>query len=162
MLVHAYSCGGPTPTAVTAMAEGIVKGERRSIPLTLEATGATGVYAVKKQWPSEGAWVLTFTMSVGGQVSTLVTLGPDGGVEPAEYHKQPSSIVRAASIQVVPRKTTAGDVDALLRAAAAGEHQTLVDATQQSAPGYLAGSFGAVALVLGSAAGIAFRRRRRA
>jgi hypothetical protein len=164
MLVHAYSCGGPTPKAVTGTAEGIVKGERKTIALTLESTGATGVYAVKKQWPSEGTWVLAFSMSIGGEVSTLVTLGPNGGVESSEYHKQPSAVVKATSVQVLARKSTAADVDTLLRAATAGDHPTLAVAsagsTSASALGYLAGGFGLMAFVMGSAATIVWRRRR--
>jgi hypothetical protein len=163
MLVHAYSCGGPTSKAVTGTAEGIVKGERKSIALTLDSTGATGVYAVKKQWPSEGTWVLTFSMSIGGEVSTLVTLGPNGGVESAEYYKQPSAVVKATSVQVLGRKSTADDVNVLLRAAASGDQATLpasAGSTMASALGYLAGGFGMIAVVMGSAATIVWRRRR--
>jgi hypothetical protein len=160
LLVHAYSCGGPTKSPVTGTAEGLVNGERKTIALTLEPVGGMGVYAVKKQWPSEGTWVLTFGMSIGGEVSTLVTLGPNGGVEPAEYHKHPSAVVKATSIQVLARKTTAADVDTLLRAAATGDRATLADARPTSAVGYLAGGFGMVAVVMGSAAAIAWRRRR--
>lgn len=157
MLVRAYSCGMPTEAAVAGTAEGVVKGERRTIPLALEPAGAKGVYAVAKQWPSEGSWVLTFTMSAGGEVSTIVTLGPDGGVDPAEYHRQPTSTVRAASVRVLARKTTAADVDALLRAAATGEPAVLAAATPASGLGYL----GAAAILAGATATVALGRRRR-
>jgi hypothetical protein len=160
MLVHVYSCGSPTNAPVTATAEGVVNGERRTVALALEPAGS-GVYALKQQWPSEGAWVLTFTASVGGTVSTLVALGPNGGVDPVEYHQRPSSVVRAASVQVLARKPSAGDVDALLRATATGETPSLPAATPGSALGYLAGGAGTLALVAGAAVTMAFRRRRR-
>jgi hypothetical protein len=162
VLIHAYSCGGPTPSPVTATAEGMVNGERRTVPLTLKPAGATGVYAVTKQWPSEGAWVLTFTMSVGGEVSTLVTLGPDGGADSADASGMKSAAdVHGASVQVVRRKVTAAEVDSVLRAAATGGHQALADARPARPTGLLVGGVGAAALVVGSAAGIAVVRRRR-
>ncbi len=161
LLVHAYSCGGPTTSAVSATAEGIVKGERKTLPLTLSPAGSTGVYAVAKQWPSEGAWVLTFSMSIGGEVSTLVTLGPNGGVESAEYYGRTSNaVVYATSVQVIGRKATAADIDATLRAAVDGERRPLPQATATGPSGLAAGGVGAAALAL-SVAGIAVARRRR-
>lgn len=149
VLVRAYSCGAPTASHVTATADGIVAGERRTLDLRLEPVGPTGVYAVRKQWPSEGVWVLTFRMSIGGDVSTLVTLGPDATT---------GSAVHAASVQVIGRKTTSSDIDTVLRAAATGERVVLADAEPASTNAFLAGGVGLVAL---AAAGVALGRRRR-
>jgi hypothetical protein len=151
VLVRAYSCGAPTASQVTATADGIVAGERRTLELRLEPVGPTGVYAVRKQWPSEGVWVLAFRMSIGGDVSTLVTLGPDAASGGA---------VHAASVQVIGRKTTSSDVDSILRAAATGERVVLAGAQPASTNAFLAGGAGLVALVACSA-GVAFGRRRR-
>lgn len=64
LLVQAEGCHGPGAT-VTATAEGIVNGRRRSVPLRLTkvATDSTGVitYAVARQWPTRGVWVLALT-----------------------------------------------------------------------------------------------------
>jgi hypothetical protein len=161
MLVRAHSCGAPTSSAVIGTAHGIVAGGRRTIPLALEPAGAPGVYALRQQWPSEGTWVLLFTMSIGGQVSAIVTLGPNGGVERTEYKGNPSSTVCAASVQVLARQATAEDVEALLRAAATGEHLTLARATSGTALAYLAGGLGTAAIAMGAAVRGAFWRRRR-
>jgi len=144
MLVHAYSCGGPTDARVTGRAEGIVNGERRTIDLSLVPAGSTGVYAVKQQWPSDGTWVLSFDMNIGGQVSTLVTLGPNGGVEPSEYYKQPSSVVRAAAIQVLSHKATTEEVDLLLRAGGPAAPALPANGATRAPLGYIAGGLGAV------------------
>jgi hypothetical protein len=161
LLLHAYSCGQPFAATVTGTAEGLVAGDRRTIPLTLEPTGETGVYAVKKQWPSEGTWVLAFTMDERGKVSTVVTLGPNGGVEMTEGRLPAEATVRAASIQVVPRIVTSTDVDKVLRAAASGEPPRLTAAVSTGAVGYLAGGLLAVAVTAGAVVGLVFGRHRR-
>lgn len=61
LLVQAGGCVDGSTAQVSVTAEGIVNGERRSIPVAVtriraEAHGAT--YAVRQQWPKEGAWVL--------------------------------------------------------------------------------------------------------
>ncbi len=78
LVVHAYSCHAPTGAAVTARAEGLVDGRRRSIPLKLTRTGQPGIYEVRRQWPARGSWVLTFSVNRGGMATALVKLGPAG------------------------------------------------------------------------------------
>src|SRR5262245_25304769 len=78
LLVHAFSCGTPTDATVRASAEGVVHGKRKTIPLQMTSTGATGVYAVARQWPAEGAWVLVFSIDRGGQTTALVKLDAQG------------------------------------------------------------------------------------
>lgn len=64
LLVQADGCHGPGAT-VSATAEGIVNGRRRSIPLRLSKvrTDAAGnvTYALRRQWPTEGTWVVSLT-----------------------------------------------------------------------------------------------------
>src|SRR5215216_2446235 len=60
LLVRPYGCHKPTDSTVSAIAEGVVNGERRTLPLEL-AYDSAGVYAVKRQWPAEGSWVLAIT-----------------------------------------------------------------------------------------------------
>jgi hypothetical protein len=75
LVVRSASCAHPEKTNITANAEGIVNGKRRTIPLTLVSMSAAGTYAVTRQWPAEGKWVLT-----------LVAANPD-------YQWHPSAIV---------------------------------------------------------------------
>ena len=78
LLVHAYSCHAPTDATVRASAEGMVNGKRKTIPLEMKPTGATGVYSVARQWPAEGSWVLVFSIDRGGQTTALVKLDGKG------------------------------------------------------------------------------------
>ena len=59
---------------VSGSAEGLVKGERRSIPLRFSRTSRQGVFAVSRQWPNEGVWTLVVS----------VTQGPDDKVSAVE------------------------------------------------------------------------------
>ena len=83
------------------------------------------------------------------------------GCGAGQVHGKPSTIVRAASVQVLARRATPEDVEAVLRAAAKGEHRTLASATSGTALGYLAGGLGTAAIVVGAAVRSAFGRRRR-
>jgi hypothetical protein len=97
LLVRPEGCYGPG-AMVSARAEGLVNGHRRSLPLrvTRVSTDAQRIplYAIRRQWPREGVWVLTFTGTSHGPTSggngytatckTLVELGPNGSIPPAE------------------------------------------------------------------------------
>jgi hypothetical protein len=82
LLVHTFHHGTPIVAPVTGKAEGIVSGERRSVSLKFGGTSRTGVYALKKQWPSEGSWVLFITGSQGpnDDVTAIVELSANGQV----------------------------------------------------------------------------------
>ena len=64
LLVQVEGCHGPGAT-VTATAEGIVNGSRRSLPLRLTKVGTDAAgnvtYALRRQWPATGVWVLSLT-----------------------------------------------------------------------------------------------------
>ena len=51
------ACKSPEKTTVTATAEGIANGARRSIPLKVIALSTAGTYAVAREWP-EGTWAV--------------------------------------------------------------------------------------------------------
>ena len=74
LLVRTYRCGTPSDFTVTGTAEGLVDGQPRSIPLTLTHASEAGVFAVSRQWPAEGSWVLTFSTEGGRFVNALVEL----------------------------------------------------------------------------------------
>lgn len=79
LVVRGYSCAEPEKTKVTGTADGIVNGKRESVALKLMPLSGQSTYAVAKQWPSEGRWVLSFTMTNPhmGQQSAMVKV--DGG-----------------------------------------------------------------------------------
>ena len=93
LLVHAFHHGTPVGFPVTGRAEGIVNGERRTVPLRLTSTSRQGVYAVHNQWGAQGTWtlVLTVTQGPGDGATALVELSPDGRVAvrvPTQRHRE--------------------------------------------------------------------------
>ena len=117
LLVHAYYHGTPVAYPVTGTAEGVVNGERRTITLRFETTSRTGVYALRKQWPSEGSWTLVISVTQGerdaaGVAQALVELSPTGSVAavqvPTEQHAEGA----------VPRRLTAHEIETAVRAQA--------------------------------------------
>jgi hypothetical protein len=117
LLVHAYYHGTPVAYPVTGTAEGIVNGERRTMTLRFETTSRTGVYALRKQWPSEGSWTLVISVTqgqndAGGVAQALVELSPTGNVAsvqvPTRQHPEGA----------FPRRLTAQEIETAVRAQA--------------------------------------------
>src|SRR4051812_16539932 len=69
LTIQATGCHEPATAAITATAIGVVKGERREIPLKLEKMPTPGMYALTQQWPKEGRWVIKLT----GKQDTMFT-----------------------------------------------------------------------------------------
>jgi hypothetical protein len=103
VLVRVDGCHNPADAAVTGTAEGVVDGQRRSIPLKLVPVAQPGTYAVEPQWPADGVWVLAFR----GKVQTLET-GTLVRLTPGKFEKQSTELLR--------RKITAEDIDRALKA----------------------------------------------
>jgi hypothetical protein len=59
LVVRGYACVAPEKTTVSAIAEGIVNGKHQSIPLKLVPLSGESTYALTRQWPTEGKWVIT-------------------------------------------------------------------------------------------------------
>jgi hypothetical protein len=81
VLARFTGCHEPEKASLIATAEGMVAGKRQSIPLQAVALSTPGVYAITKQWPAEGKWVLKLVgrYPVGpGVTTTLVRLAGDG------------------------------------------------------------------------------------
>ncbi len=79
LLVHAAMRDGvPTTRDLTATAEGIVNGQRRSVALGLDPTAQPGVFAGRRQWPEQGAWMLEITPA--RSPTALVSLDRSGAV----------------------------------------------------------------------------------
>jgi hypothetical protein len=114
LLVHAYHHGTPVGHPVSGTAEGLVDGQRRTITLHFESTSRTGVYALRKQWPSEGTWSLVINVTQGndgdGNVAqALVELSPSGSVAsvrvPTRQHAEGA----------FPRRLTAREIETAVR-----------------------------------------------
>ena len=110
LVVNTFHHGTPTHFAINGTAEGVVNGERRSQKLEFRRTARAGAYALHRQWPSEGTWVLVISThgTPGDGATALVSLASDGAVAGVEV---PS---RQQDGWTVPRAVTRGEVDALL------------------------------------------------
>jgi hypothetical protein len=111
LVVHTFHHGQIVASGVQGTAEGIVAGARRSIPLAFDTTSRRGSYALRKQWPADGVWMLV--INTGGQadgVTALVDIGPQGDVARVQvptYRRDGWDL---------PRQVTARDVNAALEA----------------------------------------------
>jgi hypothetical protein len=77
VLVRLDGCHNHADATVTATAEGLVNGQRRSIPLKLEPVSQPATYAVAPQWPAEGKWILNFSATyLGRDAGIIVRLTP--------------------------------------------------------------------------------------
>ena len=78
LVVHAFHHATPTGLPVSGTAEGLVQGRRRSVPLQFRTTSRPGVYALQRQWPSDGVWSLVIGVAQGPEdrVSAIVDLAP--------------------------------------------------------------------------------------
>jgi len=113
LVVRTYHHGTPVQLVMRGTAEGLVDGARRSVPLGFTAMSQTGAFAVSRSWPSEGVWVLDI-QSFDGRfaISAVVGIGASGEV----------SLVRVPLARTgSPRTVSRGEIDAMLRALAAGQ-----------------------------------------
>ena len=84
-LVRTAHCGEPASMSVTATAEGVVKGQRKSLPIKLTPTKEKGVYQFARTWPSDGTWIVRLTPAGRDRAVTLVSISSDGLVGNNEY-----------------------------------------------------------------------------
>jgi hypothetical protein len=110
MLVHAMTREGPATLAnVSGSAQGIVNGARRSIPIRFDTTSKPGIFAVRKQWPSEGTWLLQIALY---GTTAIVVVDRDGSVASVRVPTQ------LQSGNQIPRAVAAKEIDSTLAAAA--------------------------------------------
>src|ERR1700690_982196 len=83
LTLEAQGCQDYSQAKITGQAEGVVHGQRQSIMLDLVPIGKPGNYAVRRQWPADGKWVLVFSGTSGERhTHTIVEFGPDGELRP--------------------------------------------------------------------------------
>ena len=113
LIARTFGCHQPADAKLSASAEGFVNGNRQSLPLELRSIGS-GVYAIRKQWPSEGKWVLTITGKYNGMISSvLVELGPNGSVLPGTRLQEGS--LKGVNAKGARRTWAAADIDEALQ-----------------------------------------------
>ena len=114
LVVHAFHHGTPVGFPVSGTAEGLVNGQRRTIPLAFTATSRTGTYALRRQWPDAGTWTLVIGVAQGPEdrVSAIVDIGSGGEVARVQVP------TRRQNGYTVPARVVMEEVEAGLRARA--------------------------------------------
>jgi hypothetical protein len=108
VLIRTFHHGTSEAMPLVGTAEGLVNGQRRSVPLTFALAEAPNVYLVSNSWGNEGVWVLNVS-AAGDHIGAGAVAGLDRNGEPA-FVRFPRSAVGAS------RPATAREVDAMLRA----------------------------------------------
>ncbi len=98
--------GVPTTRDMSGTAEGIVSGERRSIALRFDGTSEPGVFALRRQWPARGDWLLRLTLA--GSTTALVSLSRTGGITLVDVPMQ------MGSGSTYPRTVAPREIDSAL------------------------------------------------
>jgi len=112
LVVRPGGCADPASAQITATAEGIVDGARRSVPLKLSALPTPGVHAVPKDWASGGVWIVSLVGTCAGKTAGAIVsvVGPN-----AEYRRE--------AVKHLPHPATPTEIDASLRALTAGGYK---------------------------------------
>lgn len=128
-LVRTYHHEGAIQLQVRGTAEGLVDGERVSLPLELVPAGGTGVYALRVELPERGAWLLVVRGGAeGSEVTAIVDVGPDGTVRAVDVPTRGDN-------PPIPREVTGQEIDARLRSLASAGGPELVLAKAGHGPG---------------------------
>jgi hypothetical protein len=109
LLVHAVTREGvPKLADLSATAQGLVNGSRRSMTIRLDTTSKPGVFAVRRQWPSDGTWLLQISLY---STTAIVVLDRAGNVESVRV---PTELQHGNEI---PRAVASKEIDSTLAAA---------------------------------------------
>jgi hypothetical protein len=110
LFVHAATREGvPKLADLSATAQGLVNGTRRTMPVRMDTTSKPGVFAVRRQWPSEGTWLLQISLY---STTAIVVLDRAGNVESVRV---PTELQHGNGI---PRAVASQEIDSTLAAAA--------------------------------------------
>jgi hypothetical protein len=98
-VVRPTGCHEPHKAQLTAVAEGVVAGVRKSVPLTLvPVDAAAGVYAIKREFPAEGKWVITIVATESGRMTSAMLPVSSEGVDRKAVKHFPNERVSAKEI----------------------------------------------------------------
>ena len=158
LVARTYGCHQPADAKLSATAEGLVNGARKSVALELRSIGS-GIYAIKQQWPPEGTWVLAITGDYNGMTSSvLVEIGTNGKVLPGT--RLDAGALKGVHARGARRQWVAAEIDKALQTPAGLTSETLDDADQT-----VVSPLGTIAWLVGGASAvsigfIALARRR--
>lgn len=93
-------CAELSKVEITAKAEGLVGGERRTLPLETFAAPAPGVFAVFKKWPAEGTWIVALSGVCGSDRSVAGALVAIAGGRAAGPDRKNSKFFSHAPTEV--------------------------------------------------------------
>jgi hypothetical protein len=111
LVVRPAGCADPASARISATAEGLVGGTRRSVPLTLAALSTPGVHAVPKEWPKGGVWIVSLVGTCAGKTAgAIVSVGS-------------SFDYRRDAVKLLAHRATAAEIDASLKALTPGGQQ---------------------------------------
>jgi hypothetical protein len=101
-------CAEPEKAEVSATAEGLVNGMRRTMELKVVPGSKPGVYAVPESWPSEGKWVVNLKGTCAkAAAGALIPMGPRGFIrEASKFFPRPAN---DSEIQKALKETAGGD-----------------------------------------------------
>src|SRR5690554_4772052 len=71
LIVKTFGCYTPSDAELTGTAEGIIRGERKTVGLNFKHS-KKGIFTVAKQWPDEGVWVITIKAQYRGLISNAI------------------------------------------------------------------------------------------
>lgn len=110
LLVHASLRDGQAQLSdISGTAEGLVNGTRRSIPLRFDDISRPSTFALRRQWPTSGAWLIRITLK---STTAIVTLDEAGDVASVRV---PTTVARG---QQLPRAVAVREIDSTLAEAA--------------------------------------------
>jgi hypothetical protein len=114
LVVHTFIHRTPYALRLAGTAEGIVNGERRTMPLEFHETSQPGVYALTQRWPREGVWTLVIRAgeAPGSVATAVVEIGSDGAIAAV------SVPTRQEQGQSFATDVSMADIDKALRARA--------------------------------------------
>ena len=110
MLVHVtFREGTSSISDLQGSAEGIVNGARRTIALRFEETGRPNTFALKRQWPTDGTWLVRLAVR---QTTAIVTLDQAGNILAVRVPTE------RRGDDVLPRLVASREIDSTLAIAA--------------------------------------------
>ena len=128
LVVHTYHHEMQVPYVISGTAEGLVGGQRRSVRLDATPTGRTGSFAIRKNWASEGVWVLKIGVE-DVDVGAAIGVGADGEVAfvrvPTGREGAPRVVARAEVETMLRALADGRPVPSLARAGGGGHHGRL-------------------------------------
>ena len=103
---RSVGCHQPESVSYSATAEGIVNGKRSSMPLAILPLDGNGLAGVKREWPSEGKWVVLIN-ATQGEMHWGTVVNPDDR-QSAAHFLRPVTSSDAAAVLASPLPMTAG------------------------------------------------------